>query len=231
MLNIFFNGINSRDLNLTLEKYSDFPVTNKLYKFTDIPGRVSNVKLFDKYVIDDFIFDFIFICGDKEFTQRKHKILDWINNIDSNELIFSQDISVYFKVQTVNISSFKTESRKVRRFTLTFKLVPFMYLKEGKNIIELNKSNTIFNVRATKESQPIINIYGKGSTTININNRSFYISEIGGHITIDSENEKVLENKGQYMQGEFPYLDIGENFINWDGNISKIEILPNWRCY
>lgn len=32
------------------------------------------------------------------------------------------------------------------------------------------------------------------------------------------------------MKGQFPYLDIGENVISWSGNISKIEITPNWRC-
>jgi phage-related protein len=63
------------------------------------------------------------------------------------------------------------------------------------------------------------------------NDRSFYIKEIGGAITIVSDIEQVLNNKGNQMVGKFPYLDIGENSISWNGTgVTKVEITPNWRC-
>lgn len=36
----------------------------------------------------------------------------------------------------------------------------------------------------------------------------------------------LLNNK---MSGEFPVLELGENNISWVGNVSKLEIQPNWR--
>ena len=30
--------------------------------------------------------------------------------------------------------------------------------------------------------------------------------------------------------GDCPFLNVGENKIEWEGNITKVEIIPHWRC-
>lgn len=39
-------------------------------------------------------------------------------------------------------------------------------------------------------------------------------------------NNQPLNNK---MTGDFPILKTGENNISWTGNITKAEIIGNWR--
>ena len=79
---------------------------------------------------------------------------------------------------------------------------------------------------------PIVTINGNGACSFTINSRTFNITEIGGSITINSLIKLVYNNKGDKMTGKFPYLDIGENVINFEGaNINSVSIVSNWRCY
>ena len=42
--------------------------------------------------------------------------------------------------------------------------------------------------------------------------------------------QEVANGKGDKMVGLFPYLDIGENNISFTGNITRVELIPNWRA-
>ena len=52
-------------------------------------------------------------------------------------------------------------------------------------------------------------------------------------IIINSEIQDCYDNEGnslnEKMTGEFPRLKPGVNNIEWTGDVSKVEILPNWR--
>jgi phage-related protein len=56
------------------------------------------------------------------------------------------------------------------------------------------------------------------------------------YVVIDSELEEayfvesgILSNANNYMSGEFPVLDVGNNIVTFNGGVSKLEITPNWR--
>lgn len=86
----------------------------------------------------------------------------------------------------------------------------------------------------TFESEPVITIFGTGNITLYVNNQSIVLTSISNDITLDSETLNAysgstsLNNK---MNGEFPKFQVGENTINWTGNITKIEVQPNWRWF
>ncbi|WP_242845409.1 hypothetical protein [Clostridium botulinum] len=88
-------------------------------------------------------------------------------------------------------------------------------------------------MKSTHESYPTITIRGKGAATFTINNRTFKITNIDNEITIvsDPDIQQVLNNKGKFMEGDFPYFDVGENKISWIGNITSVEIIPYWRTW
>ncbi|NFI02794.1 phage tail protein, partial [Clostridium botulinum] len=117
--------------------------------------------------------------------------------------------------------------------TLTFTCKPFAYLLEGDIPIILTTKTTLCNVKSTHESYPTITIHGTGVATFIINNRTFKITNIDNEITIvsDPDIQQVLNNKGKFMEGDFPYFDVGENKISWTGNITSVEIIPYWRTW
>ena len=70
--------------------------------------------------------------------------------------------------------------------------------------------------------------------TLHINNNSYLLSTISPNIEIDSEMMSVyrgttlLNSKAGF--DEFPVLNPGDNSISWTGAVTKVEIVPRWRC-
>ena len=68
---------------------------------------------------------------------------------------------------------------------------------------------------------------------VTINNTQVTLKDVDEYITINSEKKRthkdltLLNNK---KVGNFPTLSHERNTISWTGSISKIEIIPNWRC-
>ena len=55
---------------------------------------------------------------------------------------------------------------------------------------------------------------------------------ISGSITLDSELQEAYSgttSMNSAMSGEFPILKPGVNAISWTGNVTRIEVKPNWR--
>ena len=72
----------------------------------------------------------------------------------------------------------------------------------------------------------------KRDVTLYVNNKSIYLKEIKDKIVIDSEMKNAYNNAvslNYKMSGNFPILSVGENNISWTGNVTKLEIQPNWR--
>lgn len=156
-----------------------------------------------------------------------------IGNIENRELILSDDPNYFYIVKLVKIDKEIERLLWVAgKFTATFLCAPFQYSREGQNTILLYEPSEIYN-EGTFKSEPIITVYGNGNVTLVINNTSINLSNINGYMTIDSvikDAYKDTLNMNNNMRGEFPLLQEGLNGIDWTGNVSKIEIIPNW-CY
>ena len=99
------------------------------------------------------------------------------------------------------------------------------------DLITLNASGTIYNPTGNV-SNPIIKLYGEGIITLTINDNTINLTNINGYVTINSDlmdcyRDTQLYNN--YMVGEFPTLEVGNNAISWTGSVTKVEITPNWR--
>ena len=58
------------------------------------------------------------------------------------------------------------------------------------------------------------------------------LENIDGSITLDTplqEAYKGLDSLNSAMNGDFPLLQAGTNAVSWTGNVSRVEIRPNWR--
>ena len=97
------------------------------------------------------------------------------------------------------------------------------------------KNTEIYN-KGTEKSEPIITVYGSGDITLGINDIEYILEGVEDYITIDSSNMEVYKDSmelnsqnDKYKSRDFPIFNIGFNSISFSGNVSKIEIEPEWR--
>lgn len=238
MSSIFYNNLDSNDaFGLKIENIPQMPATNAKYQTEDIPGGENgSLNIFDGYSDNVIPFNFVFKATE-DFEIKKAKIINWLNSKVNSELTYSLSKGMFYIVKKVEISSFKTTSRIVRRFTATFTLEPLTYLLEGKETLTVNAPATLFNDKSTHDSPLYMKVYGTGDITININNQSLILKNIVDFIEVDSKIQNcfktingVIQNCNNQMYTPFPKLEVGENNISWSGSVSKIEIIPRWCC-
>ncbi len=81
-------------------------------------------------------------------------------------------------------------------------------------------------------SEPVITVYGTGDITLMVGTIIVELEGISGSITLDSELQEAYSGTtgmNSAMSGEFPILKPGMNAISWTGNVTKVEVKPNWR--
>ena len=161
-----------------------------------------------------------------------------INRIDeicahfkgSGWLIFSSEPERKYKARVSNQIEFSYIIQHLKRFSVEFEVQPFGYDIFEQKLVK-TAPFSLFNI-GTFESEPIITIFGTGNIILYVNNQNISLKDITEEITLDSEAMNAyygttsLNNK---MSGEFPKFDVGENRINWTGNVTKVEVKPNWR--
>ena len=153
--------------------------------------------------------------------------------LNAKTLIFDDDNEVFYKVKSVQIETAENQILKFGEFTVIFILDPFQY--EIDNPIEtITQQTTIIN--EGYESQPIMTVHANGTGKIYVNDIPITIQNINGTITIDSEMMNAyriasgyVTNLNNHMVGDFPILAHGNNTIRFDGDITKIDLIKNWR--
>lgn len=217
-----WNGISSDYMGVKVISLPPISLSNENVEELEIEGR------------DGFLTEFKGYSGDTKEVEADYlgddpySICNWLRG--SGEVIFGNDENFYYKARISNqIPLEQVITDYMHNFLINFRCQPFKYFISGKKKKTITVSGTVLNNFGNKEALPILTVYGTGNITININGRAFTISNLTGSITIVSEIQEVLEGEGGLMEGEFPYLDKGKNTIIWSGNVSKIEITPNWR--
>ncbi|MBY6932278.1 phage tail protein [Clostridium botulinum] len=159
------------------------------------------------------------------------KVANWLRG--SGKVIFGNLPDRYYKARINNIVPLETVIENgLYNFPIKFKCQPFGYLLEGNYPIEIIKNGTtIYNGKATYKSLPLITVYGVGRGVLTINSINYTITNINGQLSLDSEIQEVLNKQGEYFESDyFPELKVGENNIAFSGGITKVVIVPRWRC-
>ena len=219
-----FKDIDSRELGLFMERCPEKISPKRRDDTFTVPGRHGNLTTTDG-AFDTYIRSAEFIVKDEK---RLDEICAYFKG--SGWLIFSNEPDRKFKARVANQIEFSHVIRHFKRFVVEFEVQPFGY-----DVFEQTITKTapfsLFNM-GTFESEPIITLFGNGNITLYVNNKSIYLKEITDKIVIDSEMKNAYNNSvslNYKMSGDFPILSLGENNISWVGNITKLEIQPNWR--
>ncbi|WP_459480238.1 phage tail protein [Clostridium saccharoperbutylacetonicum] len=217
-----WNGISSDDMGVKVISLPPVSLSAENTKEITIEGR------------DGFLTEFKGYSGETKkveadyFGDDPYSICSWLRG--NGEVTFSNEEGFYYKARISNqIPLEQIIKNQMYNFLIQFRCQPFKYFISGRNKNIINSNGTILNNFGNHKALPIITIYGSGNITININGRAFILSNLYDSITIASEIEEVLDGKGKLMEGDFPYFDPGKNIISWSGNVTKIEVTPNWR--
>ncbi|WP_297520513.1 phage tail domain-containing protein [uncultured Clostridium sp.] len=222
-----FNGVDSRDFKgLVVNKLPDIIKPSEKVEKYDLPSRHGNM------VIPTGFFEQV--SKKIECTLKDPRDIDKIIRLlnGSGEFIFSNQPDRFYKATIVNAIPFERIIRQARRFIIELECEPFGYLIGGKELITITEPTQIGN-KGNYESEPIITISGRGNVGIVIGQQNFTLENIVDNITVDTpllevyQGVNVLNKK---FRGEFPIIPLDDSLISWTGDVSKIEIITNWRC-
>lgn len=145
---------------------------------------------------------------------------------------FSNEPDRYYKARIINKISLEQIVELLHTGLIQFDCQPFGYLLVGDEIIELTKPEVIYNP-GTIYSEPYIKIYGNGDITLKVNDNSLIIKEVNEYVEIDTELDEIYKGTTSWennASGDTPIFSGEDISIDWIGNVTKIEIIPHWRC-
>lgn len=229
MLSFTFRGKNSyTDFGIIIKKRPPVVLPERRIEHIEVLGRHGTLTIDDE-TYKQFQLQIECAFVNSNYMNKAHDIKKWLMG-GYDKLIFSDESDKYYIAQVANKVDIVKTINAFREFIIIFDCQPFAYAVDN-NVIALTAPGSIFNP-GTVDSEPIITVYGSGDITLTINGENIYLYNVTDYITIDSVlmdayKDTVLKNND--MLGEFPELTPGENSISWIGNVTKIEITPNWR--
>lgn len=227
---LIINDVYIAEYSMHLARFPEVPTPEQDIEYVNIRGRHGN--LTKKYAFKDIPYSLeFFFFDDAPFKTafRQVKLILF----QARKMLITDDETVFYKVKSVNIMNAENEVAKFGRFIVNFTLDPFQY--------EVQDSTQTITSRTTltnpgHESQPIITATVAGTGRIYINDQEIVIQDINGTIIIDSElmnayrnNNGIITNLNKHMIGDFPIFKNGNNVIDFDGDITKLEVNPRWR--
>ena len=233
MLSFNFAGKNSYDdYGILISQRPVIPSPKRRVSTINIPGRNSNLR-FDEKTYDDITLTVECSVKDREnIADKIDDIKAWLFEVGESDLIFSFQEDKKYIAQVINSIDFKQVYRYFSEFPIIFNCRPFKYAVEN-NIVNIIKTEATINNPGTIESEPVISIYGSGDIVFKINGQQISLKGVSEKIIVDSVIQDCYDDAGnnlnENMSGEFLKMKPGENIIEWSGNVTKVELLPNWR--
>ena len=225
-----WNGTKSTDYGIHVSEHPPITVPSERQTYTSVPGRPGSLTTLEG---DDVYDDMTLTCTCWiEDSAQIPKIAKWLKG--SGKVTFATRLGGYYQARVTNQLSFEQvlKGHPHRTFAVNFRCKPFWYQEE--NYMQThNEQPFILNNPGSVYSEPIITVYGSGDITLAIGSQLVEINELDkGSITLDTplmEAYNGTDEMNSYVNGEFPTLSPGNNTIAWTGDVTKVEILPNWR--
>lgn len=223
-----WNGVRCTQYGIHVLEQPPVTIPSERVAFTDVPGRSGSLtQLEGDDVYDDMVLTATCLIDD---PSRIPEIAAWLRG--SGTVTFANRQGGFYHARVVNQIPFEKILRgnPHRSFAVNFRCKPFWYLSDVEPIT-LTTSGTFITNPSSVVSEPVITVYGSGEITLMIG-MTITELEIRDKITLDTplmEAYAGATSMNSCMSGDFPSLLPGKNAVNWSGNVSKVEIQPNWR--
>ena len=227
-MGVIINNQNTKNLGFALVGRPSIASADKKYETIEVEGRDGALTKFIGY--QDLKFSLKFnILFQSDIKQKLREIKGLLSV--AKTLAFDDSPNFFYKIKRCQISDTETIIKSHGSFSVEFHAEPFEL--ESSSVLEYeNPSNLIIRNNTSYFSQPVLKIFGQGNIKLFVNDELVEVKNINEGITIDSEMQEAYynnDNLNHQMLGSFPVFEIGENKIRTEGNIDKIEILPQWR--
>ena len=225
-----WNGVRCTAYGIHVTEQPSLIRPSERVTFTNVPGRPGSLTTLEADdVYDDFILPVECTVAD---MHRLSEICAWLKG--AGILTLAARPGGFYHARVANQIEFTKVLRnhENRTFTATFRCKPFWYAADVQPIT-LTASGTFITNPGSVYSEPVITVYGSGDITLMVGMTITELSGISGSITLDTplmEAYSGVTSMNGNMSGDFPTLLPGQNAVSWSGNVSKVEIQPNWRC-
>ena len=231
MLSFTFDGKDSyKDYGIIISKRPSIPSPKRKITYVNIPSRNSNLR-FDENTFEDVTIAIECSVKSKLVPDKIDEIKSWLIGSGESDLIFSFQKEKRYIAQVINTIDFSQVLKSFSRFIVVFNCRPFKY-EVNPETIELSESCKIINI-GSYYSEPLIKIYGIGDIILKVNDVELNIKSLLENIILDSKLQNAYNDKSENLNckvvGEIPIFKVGENYLSLVGNVSKVEITPNWR--
>ena len=223
-----WNGVRCTEHGIHVSEQPPVTLPSERATFTNVPGRSGSLTTLEgNEVYDDLLLTATCFISD---PSRIPDIAAWLRG--SGTVTFANRQGGFYHARIVNQISFEKILRgnPHRSFAVNFRCQPFWYMTDVQTIT-LTTSGTFITNPGSVSSDPVITVYGNGEVTLMVG-MTIVELDVSGSITLDTplmEAYSGSTSMNSAMSGDFPVLLPGQNAISWTGNVTKVEILPNWR--
>lgn len=224
-----FNGINNKTMGVYVTQRPPMITPEERGEAVTVPGRDGTLWISEHALEEITITVEIWVSPDADISA----VRKWLSG--SGELSFGKSPEWCYRARIkAGVTYAPLNFEAGYNAAIPFICQPYRY-KLPAETQTITRSPAVLTNPCNAAARPIITVYGTGNITLAIGGADGYavsLTGISGSITIDSQmleayqGTTLLNNK---MEGEFPMLMVGDNGIAWTGNVSKIEVRPNWR--
>lgn len=222
-----WKGVHSNDYDIICETLPSLDTADARIDKILIPGRDGFLTI-DEGVREGDIKTVTFHLLNEELLDQ---IKRWLSGTD--KVIFSTQPDRYYKATIISKVNIEEIIPILHKGMVQFDIQPYGYLFTGADLITITSSGSFIGNKGNYKSEPYIKIYASGDITLNINNQSIRITNVDEYVELDTQLDEIFKGTTSMEDeatGECPFLEEGSNEITWIGSISKIEIIPRWRC-
>nr|DAW55807.1 MAG TPA: distal tail protein [Caudoviricetes sp.] len=230
---IYWAGKSSDDVKVVVEKYPQKTIPQRKVSAITVPGRNGDL-LQDEGAYSNYTqqYDVYLSAERQKLPKIAHAAAEWLCRPSGyNRLEDDYDHDVFKMAYFSGPVDIENIFNRFGRATLNFVCKPQSFLKSGFFPLSFLSPGTIHNITVFP-ALPLITLYGSGPASLQIGAYSVAISSIDEYLTLDCDTQnayKDTQNKNATISAdEFPTLKAGDNSIGWNGQITRIEIVPRW---
>lgn len=222
---IIFNDFNTLPYFL-IEELPTVPSAEEKKELIRIDGRSGYLTNTNNGALESIAYDVELNLKRKEDVERVKTAFR-----GSGKLIVSNDPTKFYYATVTNRIEFERQIRQRRVCVISFELQPYGYELDDKPMTFTSPFELYNHTNTT--AQPTITVRGSGDVVLIINNTTFQIKGLNSSIILNYQLEEAYDemglSKNTTVFGDYNHLKEGNNTISWNGNVTSIDIIPNWR--
>lgn len=240
--NLWLDGVSAEDVGIMFLSPLELDAPKPRVKAEPIPGRNGDLHIFDgsfenrRATVGGCLYR-------EDYVKRGfNELNNWLfGSLGYRQLITDDDPEHFMMARVLNGGDVAAKARKVAPFKIRFDCKPQRFLVDGLQPIVISSGDEYtFYSPVAFPSKPLLKIYYTVSTGnishFTVNGQTVNVSTLvvanRQYVYHDAEIENTYTDSQSYDNvisgAEGLSLVPGENTVSFDGEITKIEIIPRW---